>query len=243
MGYLGSWSGSAPPAHVPDQITDPGLRASVAAAQDFRLVGRDAERAARAVDLQSLTYAYDIPRHGVPTIVARYEDAIKKHGFDARLEPRASQFPHRERARRAAAVGGADFIIDGVWSVAVGGLPTDRPLKVIGRPHDYGEGVGPRWSEVSLEVDGASKEINRVGLVGVDWARMILIDADALGSWVHERSLDGLADVAYWGRDAANARAAFGGKELEDRTLGWADLPESEAVEIAVRIERWRQEP
>ena len=245
MGYLGSWSGSASPSRVPDQITDPELRASIAAAQDFRLVGRDAEPAARVVDLQSLTYLYDIPRHGVPTIVARYEEAIKKHGFDATLEPEPSRVPHRERARRAAAAGGGDFIIDGVSSVAVGGIPTTRPLQVLGRRHDYGEGVGPRWSDVTIEIgeDQTSNSRARLGLIGVDWARIIVIDVEALGYWVHERSLDGLADVAYWGRDASAARAAFGGDELEDRTTGWSNLPEAEALELAVRIEQWHRGP
>ena len=103
MGYLGTWSGSNPPAHVPEQITDPVLRESIAAAQDFRVVGPDAEAAARALNLQSLTFVYDIPRHGVPSVSARFESAIKEHGLDARLEPEASRVPHRERARRAAA--------------------------------------------------------------------------------------------------------------------------------------------
>jgi hypothetical protein len=245
MGYLGSWSGSASPSRVPDQITDPELRASIAAAQDYRLVGRDAEAAARVVDLQSLTYVYDIPRHGVPAIMARYEEAIKEHGFDARLEREPSRVPHRERARRAAAAGGADFIIDGVWSVAVGGIPTARPLPVVGHRRDYGEGVGPRWSEVKIEIeqDQISNNRARLGLMGVDWARIIAIDLEALGSWVHERSLDGLADVAYWGRDASAAHAAFGGNELEDRTTGWSNLPEAEALELAVRIEQWQRAP
>jgi len=194
MGYPGSWSGSAPPSHVPDQITDPDLRASIAAAQDFRLVGRDAEAAAKEVGLQSLTYVYDIPRLGVATIAARYEEAIKRHGFDAKLEPESSRISHRERARRAAAAGGADFIIDGVWSVAVGGLPNSGPLKVLGRRHDYGEGVGPRWSDITIALaeDQTSISRARLGIVGVDWARMIAIDVDALGSWytsVHSTDL------------------------------------------------------
>lgn len=244
MGYLGSWSGSAPPSHVPDQITDPVLRANIAAAQDFRLVGPDAEAAARAVDLQSLTYVYDIPRHGVSTIVARYQEAIDKHSFDARFEPEVQRIPHRERARRAAAAGGADFIIDGAWSVAVGDLPTDKPMKVMGRRLDYGETVGPRWSDITVEIaEGQGSSQTVIGQVGVDWARIILIDADALGSWVHESSLDGLADVAYWGRDISEARAAFGGIDLEDRTVGWENLAEAEAQVLAVRIERWRQLP
>lgn len=244
MGYLGSWSGSAPPSHVPDQITDPELRANIAAAQDFRLVGPDAEFAARAVDLQSLTYVYDIPRHGVSTIVDRYKEAIDKHRLDAKFESEVQRVPHRERARRAAAAGGADFIIDGVWSVAVGDLPTDRPMKVTGRRRDYGEGVGPRWSDVTVEIgesQGPSETL--IGQVGVDWARIILIDADALRSWVHDTSLDGLADVAYWGRDISHARAAFGGNDLEDRTIGWENLPEADAQDLAVRIEKWRHSP
>lgn len=229
MGYLGTWSGSNPPAHVPGQITDPVLRESIAAAQDFRVVGPDAEAAARALNLQSLTFVYDIPRHGVPSVSARFESAIKikEHGFDARLEPEASRVPHRERARRAAAAGGADFLIDGVWSVAIGNLPTDRPLKVTAVRQEYGEGVGPRWSDITTDVDSRPDTNSRVGLVGVDWARMIVIDADALESWVHERSLDGLADVAFWGRDVERAREVFGGDDLEGRTVGWTNLPES----------------
>lgn len=245
MGYLASWSGQAPPSHVPDQITDPVLRANIAAAQDFRLVGPDAEAAARAVDLQSLTYVYDIPRHGVSTIVARFQEAIDKNRFDARFESEVQRVPHRERARRAAAAGGADFLIDGVWTVAVGDLPTAKPMKVMGRRLDYGEGVGPRWSDITLEIaeSQGSGESTLIGQVGVDWARIILIDADALGSWIHDDSLDGLADVAYWGRDVAQARAAFGGNDLEDRTVGWESLPEADAQDLAVRIERWRQGP
>ena len=114
---------------VPDQITDPDPRASVGAAQDFRLVGPDVEKAARANGAQSLTFVYDIPRHGVPMLTARYEDAFKKHGLDVALVPEPARVPHHERAERAAAAGGADFIIDGGRSVAIKDLPTDRPLR------------------------------------------------------------------------------------------------------------------
>ncbi len=30
---------------------------------------------------------------------------------------------------------------------------------------------------------------------------------------------------------------------MEDRTLGWANVQEAEAVELAVRIEQWRRDP
>ena len=244
MGYLGSWSGSRPPSSVPPEITDPDLRASVVAAQDFRVVGRDAESAARAIDLQSLTFLYDIPRHGVATMLARFKETVDRHGFDARLEAEHTRVSHRERARRAAAAGGADFTVDGVWSVAIGHLPEDRPLKVVGHKHDYGTGVGERWVDVTVVVAGGleASARRRVGQIGVDWARIILIDADALGFWVHEDALDGRADVAYWGRDVDLARVSLGGDRLEDGTFGWKDQPAAEALVIATRAERWRSD-
>jgi hypothetical protein len=55
-GYLGDWSGHAPPAlpgHLPAELAGN--------AADWRIVGSDAEAAARAFDRQPLTDLYDMP--------------------------------------------------------------------------------------------------------------------------------------------------------------------------------------
>ncbi len=41
-----------------------------------------------------------------------------------------------------------------------------------------------------------------LGDVMVDWAKLAFVDADALGLWEHNDTLNGLADFVYWGRDA-----------------------------------------
>ncbi len=59
MGYLDMWSGGEEPQSP--HVDDPDLQAKMSAAKDLRIVGPDAEAAARVFDRQSLTYLYDIP--------------------------------------------------------------------------------------------------------------------------------------------------------------------------------------
>jgi hypothetical protein len=242
MGYLRDWSGLEPPQRVPEEIADPELRASIAAGQDFTITGPDADQAARALGLQSFTYVYDIPRHGIPQIEERF--TIKARGFNARLEREPNRVPHRERARRAASHGGGDFMINGVWSTAVGGIPTDHKLSVMGRKYDYGGVVGRRWADLAivLDSDGPRAEGRRIGLIGVDWARILIADADALNKWVHNDSLDGQADVAFWGRDADEAGTRFGGEPLSDGTKGWWNLDVDDAKSRALALIHWLTE-
>jgi len=79
-----------------------------------------------------------------------------------------------------------------------------------------------------------------LGPIGVDWARFVFADADALNSWVHERPIDGLADVVFWGRDEAALAAEFGVGRVGEDGFGWLNLPAGEAFEKAVVLQERR---
>lgn len=74
-------------------------------------------------------------------------------------------------------------------------------------------------------------------VVGVDWARLIFADLDALSSWQHADSIDGLADVAFWGRDADEAARALDAPMLgtagEDGVRGWRELAQTSDASLA----------
>ncbi|MER5646106.1 hypothetical protein [Streptosporangium sp. NPDC002524] len=246
-GYLGAWSGNAPP--VADEFAlsavDPALRESVRAAADLAVAGPDAEPAARSFDRQSGTWLYDIPGHGVEQMTDIFADHCRAHGFAAWLERQEPRVAHRERAERAARAGGSEFIMNGVPVVAIGDLPTDREITVTATPRDYGR-IGVRWESVSLNVRSTHPASTRLlGHVGVDAGRLSLVDADALGAWWHEEPLDGMADVAFWGRSVREAAVRFGASPLagpgEDGVYGWADLPVDEAAGRVVALREWGQ--
>ncbi len=158
------------------------------------------------------------------------------------MDEEATRTSHRERVRRCTEAGGGEFLLFGVPVVAIGGIPSDRELRVSATEVDYGGRVGPRWAEVRIHLSDVPSVAEReVGAVGVDYARLLLADADALGVWQHERPIDGLADVVYWGASADQVGAALGGDALdEDGTFGWTDLDFEDARRHGLRLEQWK---
>ncbi|MBE3015947.1 hypothetical protein IL992_43345 [Microbispora sp. NEAU-D428] len=247
-GYLGSWSGDAPPMvdeSMLSTVDDLALRESIRMSVDLAVAGPDAEAAAESFNRQSGTWLYDIPGHGVEQLTGIFAEHCRTHGFDAwleRLEPRVA---HRERVEHAVRAGGSEFIMNGVPVVAIGGLPTDREITVTATPRDYGR-IGVRWESISLSVRSTQPiSTTFLGHVGVDASRLSLIDADGLGVWRHEEPIDGMADVAFWGRSVQEAVAHFGASLLanpgEDGVYGWANLPVDEAVDRAIAVQEWKQ--
>ncbi|MFD0345474.1 hypothetical protein ACFQ0M_04020 [Kitasatospora aburaviensis] len=78
----------------------------------------------------------------------------------------------------------------------------------------------------------------------MDWARVAFGDADALGAWEHDEPLDGLADVAFWGRAEEEVAQEFGAPRLgesgEEQVYGWTGLEVEEAVEKAEALLTWQ---
>ena len=122
--------------------------------------------------------------------------------------------------------------LDEVPVVRVSGLPRDRPLPVVG------ERIEGQWRWVAVacsDQEIASSE--RVGEVIVDFARLLFCDESNDRKWVHEDSIDGLADFVFWGRDAEELAAAIGAPAQGDGEFGWRDLSLDEAVRLGSAAE------
>jgi hypothetical protein len=226
-GYLGLWSGD----RAPDDVRQPDVEPAV----DFEVVGRDADAAARSFDRQSGRTLYDIPRHGVAEFTSLFDGHCRERGYEASLCAFPRQVPHRDRVRRAIAGGDSDFLITGVSVIAVGDLPTNRALPVTATADpDWG------WTHFRIAVSDEPVVGTRpLGKIGVDCARFVFADADALSAWVHDDPIDGLADVVFWGRHETDIAAEFGairtGTPGEDH-YGWLNLPVREAYAKAVAL-------
>ncbi|WP_027343547.1 hypothetical protein [Hamadaea tsunoensis] len=216
-GYLRLWSGDrAPEAERP---------ADFPAAVDLEIVGPDAVMAARTFGRQTGTMLFDIPVDRVAEITGSFAEHCAARGRDASLRLLDRQVPHRERVRAALARGDRRLSVNGVPVVVMNGLVTDRPSPVVGIPGDDGG-----WLRIRVEVrPGRAAYWKDAGFLGVDHARFAVADADALNSWVHSRSLDGLADVVFWGPGAEEV----GGEPVDEDSFGRLDLPVEEAAALA----------
>ncbi|SEE14589.1 hypothetical protein SAMN05428939_7502 [Streptomyces sp. TLI_105] len=249
-GHLGLWSGERSPAETDPAvlgIDDPAMAADVRDSVDFAVVGPDASAAARGFDRQPGAMLYDIPASRAAELEAVFAEHCRTAGLDARLEAVPGREPHAQRARRTAAGGGGGFLVFGLPVVAVGGVPRDRRLPVRASRVDFGDGIGPRWSEMSVRMsDARPASTVRLGDIAVDWARVLFGDAEALNDWQHDEPVDGLADVAFWGAAAEEAAAVFGAPELgepgEDGVRGWTGLTVPEAIEKARAVQSWKEE-
>ncbi|MEO8701320.1 MAG: hypothetical protein ABI867_14830 [Kofleriaceae bacterium] len=116
-------------------------------------------------------------------------------------------------------------------------VPADRPLRVVGTTVGTGR-FAASWDHVAIVVsDGEIRASKKVGEVGADFGRILAIDHAALDHWVHEDSLDGLADFVFTGRDAAVLAASMNARRLADG-YGWIDLPIAEADHKADEVAR-----
>jgi hypothetical protein len=116
-------------------------------------------------------------------------------------------------------------------------VPIDRSFAVIG--HRVGSGrFGECWDRVIVKLaPGVASHSKKLGEAGVDFARLICMDHGALDQWTHEDTLDGLADVVFWGRDAAAAAKASGAKSCKEG-YGWTNLSLDVAEEKALAVDK-----
>ncbi|MFC8766004.1 hypothetical protein ACFUAG_35595 [Streptomyces sp. NPDC057193] len=249
-GYLGLWSGDRSPADIHPAslgIDDAEMAADVTCAIDFVITGPDASVAARSFDRQPGSRLHDIPASKAAELKADFAGHCRSAFLDARLEALPVREAHAHRARRTGGEGGGSFLMFGVPVVAVGGVPRTRHLPVLATRVAHGDGVGERWSEISIRMnEGQATSSVSLGAIGVDWARVLFGDVDALSLWQHDEPVDGLADVAFWGAAADEAAATFAAPELgepgEDGVHGWTGLPASEAMDRARALSRWKDE-
>ncbi|WP_457033716.1 hypothetical protein [Kitasatospora sp. P5_F3] len=139
------------------------------------------------------------------------------------------------------------------WSCEAVAVPaaTDRPLKVRAETGESYDGPVVTVLEIDLGVpwpgdpDG---EPIRLGDLPIDRCGMVLGDARALDSFVGlpGESIDGLADVTYWGKYEDDAHVRFGGERTPryevEGPYGRLDLPLHEAHEFADQLQSWLTE-
>ncbi|HEY4176501.1 MAG TPA: hypothetical protein VGM90_06710 [Kofleriaceae bacterium] len=107
-------------------------------------------------------------------------------------------------------------------------VPSDRPLAVTGTRVGRGR-FAECWDHVSIDLaPGDVYNTKKLGEAGVDFARIVCMDHAALDHWKHDESLDGLADVVFWGRDEALLASALRANRMKEG-YGWKDLPIEDA--------------
>ncbi|MEV6357820.1 hypothetical protein [Streptomyces hydrogenans] len=139
------------------------------------------------------------------------------------------------------------------WSCEAVAVPaaTDRPLRVRAETGESYDGPVITVLEIDLglpwpgDPDG---EPIRLGDLPIDRCGMVVGDARALDSFtgLAGESIDGLADVRYWGRYEEDAHACFGGERTPQYggqgPCGRLDLSLAEAHDLAGRLETWLSE-
>jgi hypothetical protein len=242
-GYLNLWSHDKKPLMPDGVLSNDEATARANSSVDLHIVGSDAERVGRLLNVSwHPLFVYDQPWDNVD-LREKFAELIRKSQFDARLEVMAERVPHRKRVDFAIEQGrGAGEIqFHGVWAVAVSGAPSDRPIFVLA---ERSASDRYRWSRVVVTCRPEMRIVQseKVGVVGVDYARLLIADVNALGDWQHEESLDGLADYIFWGQDADKVAAALGAPTLESAEFGWTNTTEEIAQERGLAVESYRDE-
>ncbi len=119
--------------------------------------------------------------------------------------------------------------------------PRDRVLEVVGVRVGKGR-FADCWDHVAVELGrGEIASTRKLGEAGVDFARLVCMDREALDHWHHEDSLDGLADFVFWGRDAGELAKAMAAPAMSEG-YGWTDLTVADAEAKADRAARLKSE-
>jgi hypothetical protein len=236
-GYLGLWCHDRPPLIPEGALGDAELEARANGSVDLRIEGPDAIAAGRAFHRQwNPGWLFDIPRDAMMSLEGSFRRHVLANGWKAHLVALPERVTHLHRVELALEHGGgAGYVqLGGLGCVAVGGVPRDRELELVGERLEE-----RRWRRVSVECRPELPVARRepLGDAMVDRARLMVADVDALGAWVHEDALDGKADLVFWGRDAETAAASLSAPMLPEGVHGWLDLSVAEAAERARAVE------
>lgn len=239
-GYLGIWSHDQAPS-LPDHTFDSAeALESANSFVDLKIEGADAEHAGRLLDMSHHPlYVFDQPADHAE-LSDRLQALCKEHKLDANFRVISPRIAHRKRVALALEQGGAGEIqFHGVSAVVLGGVPTNCQIAVLGER--MAEPDHFQWKTVFLQCrkDTSITHHEKIGHVGVDYARLLVADVDAIGMWKHEESLDGLADFVFWGRDAADVAEKVGAPELTEGNFGWTDLREKDALKRAAEVQTY----
>lgn len=244
FGLLHLWSHDSPP-HLDAAFVGEAVADRANTALDFEIVGRDRFDLAAALDLAAVkgTFVFDRPSDSADALAERVQALVERNGFDAELR-QIARMSHADRARALLdqTPVGAEVQFHGPWAVAAGGLPVDLDLSVRAELMPSGDPDFDRWRSVWVELGdrGDTARSEHIGHVLVDEARLLICDLDMLGLWRVGESHDGLYDVAFWGRDAAEVADLLGADEIAQRggsLSGWTDMSLEDAITRAEQLQ------
>lgn len=248
FGLLRLWSGDLEPVLDPG-VLPPDVVERANSFADFEITGPDAAIVSSSVDLAAVKgrYAIDMPADD-EFLAERVRVVAENQGLRASVRP-IDRMPHHQRVLRLLdeRPEGVEVPFHGVWGVAIRGVPVERRLPVYGARMPDGPDAG-RWHSVWVELapDEPTRSVE-AGYVLVDEARLMFADPVALNGWKSDEAMDGLADLAFWGRDAATVANRIGAPILESASgrdiFGWADLPVAEVVELGRRLHELHNDP
>ena len=241
-GYLKLWSHDRVPEIPNGVLSNEAATERANSFVDLHIIGTDAERAGRLLGMSwDPFYIYDRPPVH-PKLQDKLDKLVKEQHLDARLEVLKSRIPHRQRVDLALnqGNGAGEIQFHGIWAVAVSGVPKTVPLQVLGER--CGEENPHNWRRVIVQCQPSRPYVQsqKIGLVAVDYARILVADLEVLGIWNHEQSIDGLADFLFWGRDAERIAMVLKAPRVRGEEFGWADLPIQSAIENATRVQKYR---
>jgi hypothetical protein len=122
-------------------------------------------------------------------------------------------------------------------AIITASVPRDRELPVVGERVGRGR-YADCWDHVAIRIgDGEIVASKKLGDAGVDFARIACMDLGTLDAWQHEDSLDGKADIVFWGRDAAQLARSMSAPRTQEG-YGWTDLTVAQAEAKADEIAR-----
>lgn len=197
---------------------------------DLEIVGKDAARAGRAYDREfDPLFLFD---REDPEEARRHFDAFaNEQAFDARAQELAVRVPRAQRVRSAVEAGDGLGVVkyDGLWGIAVGGLPIDRGVEVFAEVMPDGE-FGGRLRRIVLDVNPRLEvaTTDEVAGIMVDHGQFLFAGLGAMQQFDAGKSRDGLADYVFWGRDAAALTEGTDARALANDEFGWVDIPDDE---------------
>ena len=231
---------------VPPGTVDEELRAKMNAEVDLAIEGPEAVVAGKNFDRQwNPNYLFDIPREAVDKITSDFQTMVREKDLIARVVQLPRRIHHRQRIDLALehGQGAGEIQFHGVMGAAVAHVPRGQELPVTGQRCEGEERDKSRWRHVLIDCRPELKPTRTefAGYLGVDEGRLLIADIDALGSWKHDESLDGLADFAFFGKDAEKLAEKVGAQSTgHENEYGWRDLPVDEARQIREAVIRTR---
>jgi hypothetical protein len=243
FGTLVAWSGETEPS-LRDGDAEPQVVERANASVDLHVVGPDALAVASRFDLAAGRgpFFFDLPTDFATELIARISDTARREHLDAKVGALTQRMPHAERARQLLTFSpsGTEVPYQGMWAVAVSGLPEHRSLPIFGQRMDESGPDAGRWWSVWVECSNAkvAKSVS-IGTVLVDEARLMWADLASLSAFRVRAEPDDLIDIVFWGKDAATLASKIGAPTIPEEgqaMFGWLDCPESEARQHYERI-------